>query len=276
MQAGGVRDRPAAVETLRSANRSSGDVRFVSALRASGSHDGCRQRCAPAATDRSYNCIWRIRAHAHCGEVIERCPNSEIRTHIFENRVLQLVRDVLRNPDKLRLCIEVPADNECAERKKLGRRLTTFDKRMREIEAERRRIINLYATGKLDKDASPDSTTSSRLYSATRRRWGATQGLNKRTEIDVRIRGDLAIRLSTERYRGASPYHGRRAGPSHRRGWAGVNGRHVNGLRQTPRWRPSVIVVMIVPLDRIMTTQANRFDSNRESPKSRESFSRSP
>ena len=32
---------------------------------------------------------------------------------------------------------------------------------------------------------------------------------------------------------------------------------------------------MIVPLNRIMTTQANRFDSNLESPKSQDSISRS-
>jgi len=93
--------------------------------------------------------------------LIERCHNSEIRTHILENRVLQLVRDVLCDPDKLRRCIEVPAHSERVERKKLRRRLTTFDKRIKEIEAERRRIINLQATGELGKDAYINAGASS-------------------------------------------------------------------------------------------------------------------
>jgi hypothetical protein len=124
--------------------------------------------------------------------LIERCHNSEIRTHILENRVLQLVRDVLCDPDKLRRCIEVPADSERVERKKLRRRLTTFDKRIKEIEAERRRIINLQATGELGKDAYINASTAldhelERLQ-YNKAALGATQSLNKRTAIDVRIR----------------------------------------------------------------------------------------
>jgi hypothetical protein len=140
----------------------------------------------------AYNCLWRIRAHEHCKDVIERCHNSEIRTHILENRVLQLIHDVLCNPDKLRRCIELPADTERMERKKLRRRLTTFDTRMKELDAERRRLINLYATGELDKDAYINASAALdrelEVLQRTKAALGATQSLNKRAEMDVRIR----------------------------------------------------------------------------------------
>jgi hypothetical protein len=70
--------------------------------------------------------------------------------------------------------------------------LRTFDKRIEEIEAERRRIISLYATGELAKDAYINASTALDHALAPLQRntaaLGATQHLNKRTEIDVRIR----------------------------------------------------------------------------------------
>jgi hypothetical protein len=74
-------------------------------------------------------------------------------THILESRVLQLVRDVLCDPDKLRRCIEGPTESDSVERKKLRRRLTDIDNRVKAAEPERRRIINLYATDELSKEA---------------------------------------------------------------------------------------------------------------------------
>jgi hypothetical protein len=140
----------------------------------------------------AYNCIWRARAHAHCGDVIERCHNSEIRTHILENRVLQLVRDVLCDPDKLRRCIEGPTESDSVERKKLRRRLTDIDKRVKAAEVERRRIISAYATEELSKDAYVTASTAlDRELAALKRARAdvaATQRLSKRTELDVRVR----------------------------------------------------------------------------------------
>jgi Recombinase zinc beta ribbon domain len=46
----------------------------------------------------AYCCIWHKRAHAHHGGVIERCHNSEIATHILDDRVLELVQGVCTTP----------------------------------------------------------------------------------------------------------------------------------------------------------------------------------
>jgi uncharacterized protein YqgQ len=140
----------------------------------------------------AYACLWRTRAYAHCGGLIERCHNSEIATHILESRVLELVENILCNPDKLRRCIEVPAGSDGAERKKLRRKLMTIDKRMTEIEAERRRIVTLYATGEFAKDAYINASAALdrelNVLKRTKSGLGATQRLNRRAEIDVRIR----------------------------------------------------------------------------------------
>jgi hypothetical protein len=95
-------------------------------------------------------------------------------------------------PMLLRRCIEIPEGSDPVERKKLRRKLTAMEKRMAVVEAERRRMVTLYATGELAKDAYINASAAlDRELDVLKRHkaeLGATPGLNRRAKMDVRIR----------------------------------------------------------------------------------------
>jgi len=52
-----------------------------------------------------YRCNRRARQYAHDLTQIERCSNSEIGTHILESKVLEMIRETMIDPGKLRGCL---------------------------------------------------------------------------------------------------------------------------------------------------------------------------
>src|SRR5258708_26195858 len=57
-----------------------------------------------------YRCNRRAQENMHDRTQIERCHNSEIGTHILEDKVFQMIREIMLEPGKLRGCIDTGSE----------------------------------------------------------------------------------------------------------------------------------------------------------------------
>jgi len=77
---------------------------------------------------------------------IERCPNSEIGTHILEDKVFEMIRDIMLDPGKLRGCVDTGSE---LDDRSIARGLACVAGKFSALEDERRRIIGRYAAGQM-------------------------------------------------------------------------------------------------------------------------------
>jgi DNA invertase Pin-like site-specific DNA recombinase len=97
----------------------------------------------------AYKCRWRARQLNHAATRIERCYNPEIATHALEGIVLDLFREIVCDPVRLLERIERPKRIEQGERG-MPQRFAGIATHMVAIEDERRRLIELYATERME------------------------------------------------------------------------------------------------------------------------------
>jgi Recombinase/Recombinase zinc beta ribbon domain len=101
----------------------------------------------------AYVCNWGKGGHAHDPNHIKRCYNCEVATHVLEDAVFKMLRDVLLDPKKLRECVTVAAPSESGDHRGIARRLAGIVARIGHIGDERRRVTDLYASDKMQQDA---------------------------------------------------------------------------------------------------------------------------
>jgi site-specific DNA recombinase len=103
-----------------------------------------------------YRCIRQSAENNHDRKQIKRCPNSQISTHILESKVLEMIRETMFDPEKLRACIRdgVPQDD-----RSVARHLTRVARDIRVLDDERRRLMNRYA---LEEVTGDDYITANR------------------------------------------------------------------------------------------------------------------
>ena len=74
--------------------------------------------------------------------MIERCRNAEIGTHILEGKVLEMIREIMLDPAKLRGCIETGGR---LDDQSIARELARVAGEFRALDEERRGLIGRYA-----------------------------------------------------------------------------------------------------------------------------------
>jgi site-specific DNA recombinase len=100
----------------------------------------------------AYECRGRARENTHSPYAIERCHNSEIATHLLEEKVFEMIRDVMLDPLKLRGCMAETEDSGRGGRRSFERKLGKNAADMTAIEEQKRRLIELYAADQMPKD----------------------------------------------------------------------------------------------------------------------------
>jgi DNA invertase Pin-like site-specific DNA recombinase len=102
----------------------------------------------------AYKCNWTYFGRLHSKSApIERCHNPQIKAALLEGRALAMVKDVMLDPVKLRECMDFFRDDPSAAELRLGKELKAINGRLEAVQAQKRRIIDIYATGDLSRDA---------------------------------------------------------------------------------------------------------------------------
>jgi site-specific DNA recombinase len=101
----------------------------------------------------AYVCLWRAKENSHSRYRLDRCRNSEIATHLLEDKVFELIREVMVDPRKLRACFKFTALPDSADWQEVRRQLARITARIEEIGTERRRMFELYASDELTREA---------------------------------------------------------------------------------------------------------------------------
>jgi site-specific DNA recombinase len=104
----------------------------------------------------AYKCNWRAKEGMHSPALIERCRNPEIQTHMLEAKVFELIREVMLDPLKLRECMNFFREAARPDRSHIQGQLTRIHHRATTIEAEKKRLIDLYAADELPEAAYVD------------------------------------------------------------------------------------------------------------------------
>jgi hypothetical protein len=102
----------------------------------------------------AYRCNWNFRVRLHSKHSrVNRCRNPQIKSALLEGRVLATVRDVMLHPQKLRKCVDfITQDVHKAERR-IGKELKSIQDRIEGLNERKRRVIEIYASGDLTRDA---------------------------------------------------------------------------------------------------------------------------
>ncbi len=100
-----------------------------------------------------YRCNWRFRQQLHSkNSQINRCTSREIKGALLEGRVLAMVKDVMLDPAKLRACMDFFREDARAAELRLENELKAISGRLEALHEQKRRIIDLYASGDLSRD----------------------------------------------------------------------------------------------------------------------------
>jgi site-specific DNA recombinase len=108
----------------------------------------------------AYKCNRRAKENMHSPALIERCRNPEIQTHMLEAKVFELIREVMLDALKLRECMDFFRDDSRPDRSNIQGQLTRIQNRATTIEAEKKRLIDLYAADELSEAAYVDGNVA--------------------------------------------------------------------------------------------------------------------
>jgi hypothetical protein len=76
----------------------------------------------------------------------------EVKTVVLEERIWEMIQNVMINPEKLKECMESLHGKKENIQVRLRRRLKSIDKKVSFVQAKKQRLIDLYAAGDLEKD----------------------------------------------------------------------------------------------------------------------------
>lgn len=100
----------------------------------------------------AYRCGRRAQAVQHSkNSDIKKCFSKEIKAEILENHIFSLFTDIVFDPQKLRIHVDVVKDTKKTTQTKMEKELKGFNKKIRTLGEEKKRILDLYASGGLDK-----------------------------------------------------------------------------------------------------------------------------
>jgi site-specific DNA recombinase len=102
----------------------------------------------------AYRCNWRWRQQMHSANTeIRRCYSKEIRAELLEAKLFEMIEDVMIEPTKLRESMPFFAEDHRTASRRRDRKLGRISAQLLDVEDRKRRIIEVYASGDLSKDA---------------------------------------------------------------------------------------------------------------------------
>jgi site-specific DNA recombinase len=103
----------------------------------------------------AYKCNWknRQRLHSKNSYINHRCDNPEIKGELLEGRVLAMVKDVMLDPVKLRESMDYFRQDARAAEVRLEKEMKAIDGRLEAAHEQKRRVIDIYASNDLSRDA---------------------------------------------------------------------------------------------------------------------------
>jgi hypothetical protein len=93
-----------------------------------------------------YRCNRHLNDNGHDSSRTTRCRNSTVATHILDNKVVDLIQEVMFDPQKLGLCIE---SSDRVVDPTSARELARIAREIKHLDDERRRVIERYATERM-------------------------------------------------------------------------------------------------------------------------------
>ena len=113
------------------------------------------QRGAPCVIhELAYKCNWSFCGRLHAKQSqIKRCHNPQIKGSLAEGRVLAMVRDVLLDPAKLRMHVDFYKEDARKAEARIEKELRSIDDQLRTVEQQKRRIVDVHASGDLSREA---------------------------------------------------------------------------------------------------------------------------
>jgi hypothetical protein len=103
--------------------------------------------------DRAYKCNWSYQGRLHTkASGIKRCRNPQVRAELIERKVLEMVKDVMLDPARLRESMNYFRDDRQAAEMTLQKELKAVDARLAALHEQKRRIVDIYASGDLSRD----------------------------------------------------------------------------------------------------------------------------
>ena len=84
---------------------------------------------------------------------VRRCYSKEIRAELVETKLFEVIEDVMLKPNKLREYMPFFAEDHCAAPRRRDRKLGRISAQLLDVEERKKRIIEVYASGDLSKDA---------------------------------------------------------------------------------------------------------------------------
>jgi hypothetical protein len=141
----------------------------------------------------SYKCSWSFRGRLHSKNAeVELCDNPQIKAELLEGRVLFMVREIMLDPLKLRTCVNFFKEDARAVEQRAQQELRAIDGQRAALEEKKRRIIDIYASGDLSRDAYVEKSREFDGLMETLRRRGKELGestalLHKSEAIEVAI-----------------------------------------------------------------------------------------
>jgi DNA invertase Pin-like site-specific DNA recombinase len=101
----------------------------------------------------AYKCNWRFRQQLHSSNSqIERCTSREIKGGLLEGRVLAMVKETMLDPTRLRACMDFFREDAAEAELRLENELKAIAGRLAALQEQKRRIVDLYASGDLSRD----------------------------------------------------------------------------------------------------------------------------
>jgi site-specific DNA recombinase len=98
---------------------------------------------------RAYRCSRIGQQRMHSKKVsFEWCRNPEVLTHLLDGSVLDIIRETMTDPVELAKWVDLPKNANHARTEK---KLKDIELRMGRLTTERKRTIDLYASGKIDR-----------------------------------------------------------------------------------------------------------------------------
>jgi site-specific DNA recombinase len=138
----------------------------------------------------AYKCNRRAKEAMHSPALIQRCRNPEIQTHMLEAKVFEMIREVMLDPLKLRECMDFFRDDSRPDRSNIQGQLTRIQNRATTIEAEKKRLIDLYAADELSEGAYVDGNVAldQELHRLTARRAALLPVLHDADAVGASVR----------------------------------------------------------------------------------------
>jgi hypothetical protein len=103
--------------------------------------------------ERAYKCNWGFQGRLHTeASGIKRCHNPQIKADLLETKVLEMVKEVMLEPARLRQSMPYFRDDRQAAEVRLQKELKAVDARLSALHEQKRRVIDIYASGDLSRD----------------------------------------------------------------------------------------------------------------------------